>query len=158
MGDQRHIIVGCLFVVLGLTDLAFEPVYRLIYGRASYSNEATFQIPASTLEIALDRRCAHVFLAEYERTIVLRDDDGDILRFTAAFDTGGHSRMRLYRLSESEFYLQGDLNFDQYALNVLKPSIERRVMKVWPPDSLLIGSFDRDEKGWRFIPARTSEL
>ena len=154
----RRWIIGCFFILLGLADIGFEPAYRLIFGKASYSTEAAFLIPGSTLELVLDRRCIHLFLAEYERTLVLRDEDGDLLRLAVAVDTGGYSRMRIYRISASQFFLQGDLDFDRYLLDISKPSVAREISTERPPNAQLIGSFDRDEEGWRFISANTEEL
>ena len=159
MGDgQRRWIIGCFFIVVGLADIGFEPAYRLVFGKASYSTEAAFLIPGSTLELVLDRRCIHLFLAEYERTLVLRDEDGDLLRLAVAVDTGGYSRMMVYRVSPSQFFLQGDLDFDRYLLDISKPSVAREISTERPLNAQLIGSFDRDEEGWRFISANTEEL
>ena len=157
-GSQGLMITGWLLILLGLADIGFEPAYRLAFGKASYSTEAVFDIPGSTLELVLDRRCIHVFLAEYERTLVLRDEDGDLLRLAVAVDTGGYSRMRVYRVSASQFFLQGDLDFDRYLLDISKPSVGREIAAERPPDAQLIGSFDRDEEGWRFISAPKKEL
>ena len=159
MGDGQHRwIIGCFFILLGLADIGFEPAYRLVFGKASYSTEAAFLIPGSTLELVLDRRCIHLFLAEYERTLVLRDEDGDLLRMAVAADTGGYSRMRVYRVSASQFFLQGDLDFDRYLLDISKPSVAREISAKRPPNAMFIGTFDRDEDGWRFIQARKEEL
>lgn len=153
--SEARLIIGCLFILLGVANLAFEPAYRFIFGKASYSTEAAFHVPGSTVELVLDRRCTHLFLAEYQRTLVLRDEDGDLLRLTVAEDTGGHSRMKLFRVSASQFYLQGDLDFDRYLLDVSKPSVARETSAQRPPQAQFLGSFDRDEKGWRFILAHT---
>jgi len=156
--SKTRLLIGSLFIALGVADLEFESVYRLVFGKASYSTEAALRVPGSPLEIVLNRRCIHFFLAEYERTLVLRDDEGDVLRIAAAVDTGGYSRMRVYRISASEFFLQGDLDFDRYLLDISKPSVARAISTERPPHAQFMGSFDRDEEGWRFILARKEEL
>ena len=157
-GRRDLLITGWLLILLGLADIGFEPAYRLVFGKASYSTEAAFPVPGSGLELVLERRCIHLFLAEYERTLVLRDEDGELLRLTVAVDTGGYSRMRVYRVSASQFFLQGDLDFDRYLLDISKPSVAREIYTERPPNAMFIGSFDRDEDGWRFIQARKGEL
>ena len=143
---------------LSAADLAYDPAHRVIFGKASFSTEATLYIPESKLELALDRRCIHLFLAEYERTLILRDEDGEVLRIAAAVDTGGNSRMDVYRISHSEFYLEGTLDFDRYLLDVSRPSVAREGAGKRPPNARLLGAFDRDEDGWRFIPSVKEEL
>jgi hypothetical protein len=151
------LIIGFFCIFLGLADLGFEPAYRLDFGHASYSTEAVFRLPDSRLELVVDRRCIHLFLAEYERTLVLRDKERDVLRLAVAVDTGSYSGMRVYRVSASQFFLQGDLDFDRYLLDISKPSVARETSTELPPHAQLIGTFDRDEKGWRFIFANTEE-
>lgn len=157
-GNQSRLLIGSLLILIGVADLGFESVYRLVFGKASYSTEAALRLPGSALEIVLDRRCIHLLLGEYERTLVLRGEEGDVLRMAAAVDTGGYSRMRVYRISASEFFLQGELDFDRYLLDISKPSVARAISAERPPGAQLIGSFDRDEEGWRFILARKEEL
>ena len=156
--SHDRLIIGCLLVLFGVADIGFETANRIVSGKASYASEAVFSVPGSKLQLVLERRSIHLFLAEYERTLVLRDEEGDVLRLAAAIDTGGYSRMRVYRVSASQFYLEGDLDFDRYLLDISKPSVGREIATERPPHAQLIGSFDRDEEGWRFIPANTEEL
>jgi hypothetical protein len=89
---------------------------------------------------------------------VLRDEDGDVLRFAVAVDTGGFSRMKVYQVSASKFFLQGDLSFDRYLLDISKPSITREISMERPFNAKFIGSFDGDDEGWRFISVQREEL
>ena len=143
---------------LSAADLAYDPGHQLIFGKDSFASEASLSIAESGLELVLDRRCIHLFLAEYERTLILRGEDGEVLRLAAAVDTGGYSRMDVYRISPSEFYLEGTLSFDRYFLDVSKPAIAREASGKAPHNARLIGAFDRDQEGWRFIPVYTEEL
>jgi hypothetical protein len=143
----------CAFASLSAADIAYEPAHRSIFGKASYSSEATFRIPGSRLELVLDRRCIHLFLGEYERTLILRDEDSELLRHEVAVDTGGQGRMDVYQISSSIFYLQGTLSFDRYLLDIAAPSLTDHEAGNIPRDAKFLGAFDRDEKGWRFISA-----
>ena len=147
------LFVLAIFAV-GLLDIAYEGVYRLILGKASYSSEAIYKVPATSVEIILERRAIHLFLAEYERTLVLRVGKNELFRKEVAVDTGGYSRMNVYRTSPNKYYLKGDLSFDRYFLDVAKQSFSDAGLDPKPMNATFVGSFDRDEeRGWRFIPA-----
>jgi hypothetical protein len=138
--------------VAAAVDSAFEAAKRGIYGKARFSTEAIFLVPGSKSEIALERRAIHLFLAEYERTLILRDNGQEVLRLAAAEDSGGYSRMNVYRVSDSVFYLRGEMSFDRYLLDTSRPSVTRESLGETPSAAQFIGAFDRDCKGWRFIP------
>jgi hypothetical protein len=137
---------------LSADDIAFEPAHRF-FGKASRLTEAAFHIPGTKLELGLDRRCIHIFLAEYERTLVLRNAGRELLRQVIAVDTGGYTRMNVYRISSSVYYLQGLLGNDTYFLDIATPSVTGNAEWKRPVDAEFLGAFDRDEKGWRFIAA-----
>ena len=155
---QWRIVIGSMLVLIGVMDLGFEPAHRLIFGKASYASEASLYVPESDLELILERRCIHLFLAEYERTLVVRKDDRDLLRLAVADDSGGLSRMTVYRISESNFYLRGDLSFDRYYLDVSTLSVRRERLGERPPPARLVGAFDRDEGEWKFISVFSRQL
>lgn len=144
-------------LVTGMFKLVYEPMYRGIFGKASYSTEAVFRVPGSAVEIVLDRRCIHLFLAEYERTLIVRIGTGEMLRRPVAVDTGGYSRMNVYQVSPTDFFLQGELSFDRYLLETSAAALTDAVLKEKPVESRFVGAFDRDENGWRFIPAHERE-
>ena len=136
--------------VIGALDLAYEG----FYGRSSYSTEAIYKVPNSSIEIVLERRGIHYFLAEYERTLALRLKKQEILREDVAVDTGGYSRMNMFQVSLSEYFLCGDMSFDRYFLNVEEASLTDASLNAKPTKAKFVGVFDRDEKRvWRFIPA-----
>ena len=127
---------------------------RRINSRIRTSGEAIFRVPASTSEIVLDRQGSHLFLAEYERTLIVRTDGEEVLSMKAADDSGGYSRMRLYQISPTEFYLEGFLSYDRYFLDISKPSARREVLSPSKPaGARFVGVFDKDEHGWRFTQA-----
>jgi len=148
---------GFLILVNAL-NLGYELGYRLVYGKASYSTEAVFKIPNYKAEIILQRRTAHLFLGEYERTLVLRLNGKSILRHEAAFDTGGYSRMNIYRISPTEYFLSGAFSSDSYILNIERQEINSTEFEAKPAQAKFVGAFDKDnDHYWRFIPANERE-
>src|SRR5688500_761182 len=85
-----------------------------LYKEGSHSSEAIFKLPNSSIEVVLERRNIHLFLPEYERTLVLRVNGTEVHRLGAAVDTGGYSRMNVHRKSSHEYFLSGELSFDRY--------------------------------------------
>ncbi len=140
---------------IGVLNTARLKAERWKFGPAPNSTEARYLSPEALCEIALDRQRIHPFLQEYERTLIVRTGNEETLRIKAAVDTGGYSRMRLYRVSPTEFYLEGFLSFDRFFLDISKPSVTREILASRPFGAKLIGSFDEDDKGWRFIKANT---
>lgn len=152
VGKLLLIIVLSIFAAEVL-NIAYEAFHRLVWGRASYSTEAIYEIPDSSVEIVLDRRAIHFFLAEYERTLLVRVGGKEVVRKNVAVDTGGYSRMNIYVTSPAEYFLSGDLSFDRYFLDIAKVSFGEAGLNTKPLNAKFIGAFDRDEEiGWRFIP------
>jgi hypothetical protein len=135
-------------IAIGALDLAYEGVYI----ESLHSSEAVFKIPGISAELVLERRGTHLFLAEYERTLILRVGLREIMRQEAAADTGGYSRMNVYQISPSEYFLSGELSYDRYSLDMSVPAINKATLEEKPANSRFIGCFDHDEEGWRFIP------
>ena len=145
-------------ILINTLNLGYESGYRLIYGKASYSTKAIFRVPNSKVEIILERRAAHLFLGEYERTLVLRLNGKSILRTEAAFDTGGYSRMNVYRISPSEYFVSGAFSYDSFKLNVERREISSTESEEKPAQAKFVGAFDKDNNYyWRFIPASERE-
>ncbi|MGB7210009.1 MAG: hypothetical protein WBD27_15220 [Pyrinomonadaceae bacterium] len=157
VGKLLLIVVLSLFAAEVL-NIAYEGIHRLVLGRASYSTEAYYKVPGTSVEIILERRAIHLFLAEYERTLVVRIGRRESLREKVAEDTGGYSRMNVYQTSPTEYFLSGDLSFDRYFLDVGKVSFRDAGLNIRPHNAKFMGAFDRDEEtGWRFIPVSERE-
>lgn len=153
-GVKTILILLGIFISIAAIQAGYEISYRLIFGKASYSSEAAFQIPKTEAEIILERRAIHLFLAEYERTLILRAAEKEVLRQEVAVDSGGYSRMNLYEISPTEYFLSGDFSEDRYELNVARGEINKAVLENKSSTAKFIGAFDRDEKRvWRFISA-----
>ena len=147
-------LLFALFITLGVLQSAYEISYRLIFSKASYSTEAVFRVPQTDIEIILERRCIHLFLAEYERTLVLRVDGKEVLRQKAAEDSGGYSRMNVYEISPNDYLLKGEMGFDKHELNIERRKINSSSLLEKPVGAQFIGAFDFDGKRkWRFISA-----
>ncbi len=97
-------------------DIVYESFHRIVLGKSSYSTEAIYKIPNTSVEIVLERRAIHLFLAEYERILLLRIGKKEIIRQEVAADSGGYSRMNIYLISPSEYFLSGDISHDKFYL------------------------------------------
>ncbi len=151
------LIFGFLIAINAL-NLGYETAYRLVYGKASFSTEAVFRTSNSKTEIVLARRAAHLFLAEYERTLILRVKGKDVLQTEVAFDTGGYSRMNVYQISATEYFLSGAVSSDNYRLNVKRQEIVPAELEEKPLQTEFVGAFDKDRNSyWRFILASERE-
>lgn len=118
------------------------------------SAKAVYEFPGSSARLVLERSPIHLFLAEYERTLILCNGTEETIRRKAAEDSGGYSRMEVYRISEREYFLKGDLDFDRYFLDIRTNSFRDAILENIPRNAKLVGAFDRDdEKRWRFLPA-----
>jgi hypothetical protein len=118
------------------------------------SAKAAYEFPGTSARLILERTPTHLFLAEYERTLILCNGAKETSRRNAAEDTGGYSRMEVYRISESEYFLKGDLDFDRYSLDIQNNSFRDAILEKIPRNAKLVGAFDRyDRGGWRFLPA-----
>jgi hypothetical protein len=147
----RLIIITSLIVLVATS--MYDPLHILIFGKSSHATEAVFKVPQTQIEIILERRAAHLFLAEYDRTLVLRANGKEILREEAAGDSGGYSRMNVYQISPTEFFLSGDFSHDRFRLTTTMPELKPVILEEKPTTANFIGAFDGDEKKrWRFIP------
>jgi hypothetical protein len=147
-----------LVVMFLFAKCAFDSSDRIIYSKASYSLKAVYELPNINAEIILERRHAHLFLAEYERTLVLRVGGKEVSRKEIAFDTGGYSRVNVYQISPTEYFLSGDLSFDKYQMDITQPKINEAVLEKKPSTAKFVGAFDSDERrNWRFITASERE-
>lgn len=147
-------LIFVIFITLGVLQTAYEISYRLIFGKASYSTEAVLRVSQTDIEIILERRCIHLFLAEYERTLVVRTGGKEILREDVAGDSGGYSRMNIYMISPTKYFLSGALSFDIHELDIARMELNSSSLSKQPASAKFIGAFDFDkdkERVWRFI-------
>jgi len=67
------------------------------------------------------------------------------------FDSGGYSRVNLYRISDSAFLIRDC--FESFVVDTARQTIERDDTRR--KEGAFVGSFDVDSSGaWRFISAR----
>ena len=145
------LVVLCAMGAASALNTLDETMEHFGLGSTRSPGEAMYRIPGSTSEIVLERRGIHLFLAEYQRTLILRSQGEELLRIAAAVDTGGMSRMEIYRISRSAFYLSGAHSSDRYVLDTQGPAVGRHVFSGVPAAAQFVGAFDRDDRGWRFI-------
>lgn len=149
-----------LEITITIADFAYDRMHLFYYGNSAYARQAVYQIPGTYEEIVLERRAAHLFLAEYDRELVFRIGDREFVRKTAAGDSGGYCKMKVYRISPAHYFLCGELSFDAYILDAPGRSIRDVGFEERISGTIYIGVFDKDENGsWRFIAAnqRTKE-
>ena len=113
---------------------------------------AAFAIPHSSLQLAVERIPTHPTLSEYDRVLVLRSRAGEVVRVTLFRDTGGYSRVNLYRLADSS-YLARDAE-SSYLIRPPVQAITRDSARRVADSGRYLGAFAEDrDRTWRFIPA-----
>lgn len=143
-----------LQILISIAEVGYDRLHRFNHGRSRFAVKAVYQIPGTYEEIALERRAAHLFLAEYDRELVFRIGGREFARKTTAADTGGYCKMKVYRTSPTNYFLCGELSHDAYILDVTDRSIRNVGYEERFFRATYIGVFDNDENGpWRFIAA-----
>jgi hypothetical protein len=101
----------------------------------------------------------HAFLAEYKRELLLLRGSEAVAREELFFDSGGYSRVNLYRLSPSQYRLTTIGNHfydvDLTAEQILAvPGADAPVSAA----GSFVGAFDwSPRRNWRFVPAAERE-
>lgn len=98
----------------------------------------------SVLSVELDP--IHPYLAEYDRTAVLRNPGASPVRQKLFLDTGGYTASNLFRCGRSLFMLKG--YFDSWLID----TSARTIQKGECESQEYIGVFDGVER-WEFYPA-----
>lgn len=143
-----------LEIVITMAEVGYDKLHLFYYGKSGFAVEAVYQIPGTTEEIVVERRATHLFLAEYDRELVFRIGDREFARKTAAADTGGYCKMKLYRTSPTNYFLCGELSHDAYILDVTGRSIRDVGYEERFSRATYLGVFDNDDNvPWRFIAA-----
>lgn len=143
-----------LNLMITMADVAYDRMHLFYFGNAAFATEAVYQIPGTYEEIVLERRAAHLFLAEYNRELVFRIGDREFSRTAAAADSGGYSKMKVFQISPRFYFLCGELSNDAYIIDSWVRSTRDVEFDENFPKATYIGVFDKDEKGpWRFIAA-----
>ncbi len=143
-----------LGIMVTMAGDGYDRIHFLYNGNSRVAAEAIYQIPGTNEEIVLKRRIAHLFLAEYDRELVFRIGEREFARKTVAADTGGYSKMNVYRTSPTTYFLCGEMSFDAYSLDAKARSIMSVGFEEKPSEAIYVGVFDNDEnRRWRFISA-----
>jgi hypothetical protein len=152
--DRLFLLVGFVVLATGTFGILYDGMHRLVMGEASYSTEAIFQVPDSSIQIVLERRAIHMVFAEYERTLVVRDGVEELLRKEVAVDTGGYSRMNVFRITPTRYFLCGEMSFDRHFLDFQAMTLEKAELREKPETAKFLGAFERDNnRHWRFVTA-----
>ena len=69
-----------LDIVITMADVAYDRMHLFYHGNSAYAREAVYQIPGTYEEIVLERRAAHLFIAEYDRELVFQIGDREFAR------------------------------------------------------------------------------
>lgn len=134
------ILISCLMIVSCRAEREVKP--------------AAFSLPSrgsSLLTVAIEREHTHLFLAEYDRYLILSVDGSEKQRIKAFEDTGGYSRTDVFQIADSQYILRGF--HDRYELDTEKQSISP-IESFDTTRAKFRGCFDTDENHiWRFISA-----
>ncbi len=104
------------------------------------------------LNVAVERRSVHWFLAEYDRRLVIEQDGAAAATLDLDMDTGGYSWVRVCRSSTGSILLHDFLATYEVERGAAHPKLAPRpALKGVCPTFL--GSFDVDARRvFRFIP------
>ena len=131
------ILLAAIAGLIGFT-YAFPPTY-----------EASIELSGTKSRITIELEPMHLYLAEYQRTLVLRSPGKTDIRVKIFPDTGGYSRAQLYRLADGRFLLHG--YFDAYVIDPQKHAISEDGKNI--PNGSYLGAFDDRGREWGFNEA-----
>jgi hypothetical protein len=134
------VIVALIAGLLALS-YAFPPTYK-----------AAVDLPGTSSTVGIELEPMHLYLAEYQRTLVLRSPGTADVRIKMFPDTGGYARAQLYRLSDGRFSLRGF--FDAYVIDPRALTISEE--KGATRGGSYLGAFDDRGHEWRFNEAAVS--
>ncbi len=138
-------IAGAAMVALVAWSFLDPPTYEIEY-----------TLPSGGARVIARFTPMHLYLAEYERAVVVVRSDGKRSEAKLFPDTGGYRRSQLYQAEDGSLYFKG--YFDVARINENSASIEVVTSPV-PTGTKYLGAFDyvRDV-GWKFlIPAESPE-
>jgi hypothetical protein len=135
--------VVVLFVALVAFDFFFPP-----------TTEASVSLPGTPFKLVARLEPSHLFLREYRRSLVLREDGASDRRVEMSDDTGGYSRSQLYQLPDGRFQVRGF--FDSAVIDPANHTLEAGA-NSFQGQVKYLGAFDHTASGeWKFIPADQS--
>ena len=143
--------IGLLFILVGVFDISHNYVVKLVTGKSLYSSRAYYKVPTTGFTVVLERRAIHLFLAEYERTLRIYSGSREIVTRRLSDDSGGYSKVNVYGTPAKELVFR-DL-WETYVLDSSGTMLRRSALDEQVEPKKFLGAFDRDEKGWRFVPA-----
>lgn len=130
---------------------AFLAITASLLVASSWPTEAAANLPGTTAQVAIQLRPTHPYLSEYNRTVVLRNQNHNEIAQDLFPDTGGYARSQLYLLGDGEFILRG--YYDVAKISVAENRISTEEIS-FPHDATYLGAFDHDAShNWRFLPA-----
>lgn len=116
--------------------------------------EAATVLPGTSDQIIMQIEPMHPYLAEYRRTLVLRQAGKSDRRIEMFPDSGGYLRAQVYRLPNGEFVVRG--YFDAVKVNIVERTLVNK--DISPSLSgVYVGAFDNKKNHeFRFIEASQS--
>ena len=119
--------------------------------QSSAVTESATRILTKENVLIMERKAAHSYLAEYDRTLKFVANGKVLAQFPINMDTGGYESAKVYKLSNNQYVVYD--SFDTYVINLLKPQI---IQKDIPANKrgVYIGEFSENKSQiWSFIPA-----
>ena len=112
--------------------------------------EAIAEIPSHELTLTVTLTGTYYFLAEYDRKLVVRGNQGCHREVSLFPDTGGYGLLHLYIGPGHQLFLRG--YFDAYRFYEYC-GVEKIETSSLPKNFEYVGAFDEDDKaGWVFLP------
>ncbi|SRR6266566_1335499 len=141
---RRFIKYSLLGAVFGLGVAA---LFILLWPAPTY--RASYSVAGTNVEVAIELKPMHPYLAEYERTLILAGSTKQ--KEQKMFpDTGGYLRTNVYSLGDGRFLIKGF--FDEWLVQT-QPLQINESLQTNQPRGIFIGAFDDIDHKWRFIPA-----
>jgi len=142
---------GLLIAVLSLVVL-----FAILSGAGLIRDRAEFELPDRQVSLAIERRTAHPVMPEFHRTLIVSQEEREIIRQKMFMDTANNVRVNVYQMTDGTVWLLDAVGVYKIDLSQLQVVAET-VCFNFVPDGEFIGAFDETYEIWRrrlrFFPA-----
>lgn len=145
--------------------VVFPSLTAVIIGSGLYIDQSRQDFAEAQIDnfsISIHKKHIHLFLAEFDRWIVLKKQGVKLITYKMFEDTGGTVRIDVYRNPDSSISLID--RFDEYILDLSNITIAKKDAAITPPDlqnRVFLGAFDYQNdlqrRFYSFISAQKNE-
>jgi hypothetical protein len=148
---MRRFFKYLFYAIAGLVLFLVGLVMYTLYGpMPNYVITASHHLPGTELELSVELKPKHRFLAEFERKLVLSGSKQQRIEQPMFVDSGGYTRANLYSMSDDSLLVKGF--FDSWLIHT-KPVKIVEVEEAGNLRATFLGAFDwTSDREWRFIP------